>query len=85
MQIHAVTDQCLMDVRQHGERSCDLTFLTLPTFIYLNVDGPLHASREPEGVACDWVFHIAQEEEVEEEPAHGLYQLVVAFPLLIIH
>ena len=52
---------------------------------YLNIDGPLHAPREAEGVASDGVLHIAQDEEVKEEPAHSLYQLVVALPLLVIH
>ena len=51
----------------------------------LDVDGPLHAPREPEGAAGDGVLHVAQHKQVKEEPAGRLDQLVVALPLLVVH
>ncbi len=53
--------------------------------MYLNVDGYLEPSWEPEGEASDWVFHIAQDEQVKEEPVDALYELKVVTPLVLTH
>ena len=38
-------------------------------YMYLNIYCPLHAPRELEGEASDRILHIAQDEQVKEEPA----------------
>ena len=53
--------------------------------MYLNVDGYLEPSWEPEGEASDWVLHIAQDEQVKEEPVDALYELKVVTPLVLTH
>ena len=56
-----------------------------PPVTHLYVYGPLHAPRASEGISCDGIFHVAEDEEIKEEPAHRLNQEVVPLPLLIIH
>ena len=52
---------------------------------YLNVEAPLEGTRDPEGQPSLRVLHIAQQEQVKEEPANGLHQLLVPLPLTVHH
>ena len=57
----------------------------MASYMYLNVDGPLQASGHPEGFSRVGVLDVAENEEIEEEPANHLHQLVVPLPLLLIN
>ena len=51
----------------------------------LDVHHPVHPTRDREGEASYRVLHVAQEEEVKEEPANDFHQLLVVVVFTLIN
>lgn len=53
------------------------------THLYIN--DPAERSGDAEGSPSGWILHIAQEQEIKEEPANDFNQLLVSLSLAITH
>ncbi len=53
--------------------------------IHLDIDGPLKSTGYSERSASDRVFHVAEDEQVKEEPTNHLHQLIVPPTLALVH